>query len=89
MPPPSAAPGARILVVDDELSIRQLLSESFGDDGYEVRTASNGSDALHLIAGWRPDLIVLDLMMPTMNGDTARAIDLASTSTHWRSLPLP
>ena len=58
----------RILVVDDDPDIRHLLSASLGDEGLNVREAGNGAEGLSLAQSWRPDLILLDLMMPTMNG---------------------
>jgi two-component system, chemotaxis family, chemotaxis protein CheY len=60
----------RVLVVDDDASIRELLSTALADDGYEVVPASNGQDALSVCERWRPDVIVLDLMMPVMDGWT-------------------
>ncbi len=60
----------RVLVVDDDASIRELLSTALEDDGYEVMPAMNGQDALNVCARWRPDVIVLDLMMPVMDGWT-------------------
>ena len=62
--------GKRVLVVDDDASIRELLVTALGDDGYEVVPATNGEDALAVCARWRPDVIVLDLMMPVMDGWT-------------------
>ena len=58
----------RVLVVDDDASIRELLSSALEDDGYEVVPAVNGADALSVCERWRPDVIVLDLMMPVMDG---------------------
>jgi two-component system, chemotaxis family, chemotaxis protein CheY len=60
----------RVLVVDDDASIRELLSTALEDDGYEVVPATNGQDALSVCERWRPDVIVLDLMMPIMDGWT-------------------
>ena len=60
----------RVLVVDDDASIRELLSTALEDDGYEVVPARNGEDALNVCERWRPDVIVLDLMMPVMDGWT-------------------
>ena len=60
----------RVLVVDDDASIRELLSTALEDDGYEVVPAINGADALSVCERWRPDVIVLDLMMPVMDGWT-------------------
>jgi CheY-like chemotaxis protein len=56
--------------VDDDASIRELLSTALEDDGYEVMPAMNGQEALNVCARWRPDVIVLDLMMPIMDGWT-------------------
>ena len=59
----------RILLVDDELSIRQLLSIVLEVDGYDVRSVGNGREGLEFLdTGELPDLILLDLMMPVMNG---------------------
>ncbi|HEV8229115.1 MAG TPA: response regulator [Candidatus Limnocylindria bacterium] len=62
--------GKRVLVVDDDPSIRDILSAALEDDGYEVVPASNGADALDVVDRWKPDVIVLDLMMPVMDGWT-------------------
>ena len=64
----TSTPPARILVVDDDPSIRHMLSTALGDEGHEVREAGNGVDGLSIARSWRPDIIILDLMMPTMNG---------------------
>jgi two-component system, chemotaxis family, chemotaxis protein CheY len=58
----------QILVVDDDDAIRGLVSEVLRDDGYDVREATNGVEALDQLCQERPDLIVLDLMMPVMDG---------------------
>ena len=63
----------RVLVVDDDRAIRGFVAEVLMDEGYEVRTAENGNEALALSREWQPDLIVLDLMMPVMDGWTFRA----------------
>src|SRR5919204_2860656 len=60
----------QILVVEDDASIRGFVSEVLRDDGYEVSEASNGLEALEALSDGRPDLIVLDLMMPVMDGWT-------------------
>ncbi|GGL42015.1 response regulator transcription factor [Sporolactobacillus putidus] len=58
----------KILVVDDEPSIVTLLSFNLKKSGYEVITAGNGSEALSMVREQHPDLIVLDLMLPEMDG---------------------
>src|SRR2546423_7511398 len=60
----------QILVVEDDEAIRGLLTEVLRDDGYDVREAANGAEALEYVREQRPDLIVLDLMMPVMDGWT-------------------
>ncbi len=58
----------RILLVDDDPNLRVVLAEQLRDDGYDVATARDGQEALRrLDAGW-PDLILLDLMMPRIDG---------------------
>jgi len=61
-------PGAAILVVDDEREILRALQRSLTAHGYRVVTATNGEDALDAIAQQRPDLMVLDLLLPGMSG---------------------
>jgi DNA-binding response OmpR family regulator len=58
----------RILVVDDEQTIRELLAELLSIEGYEVRFASNGREAIGLAALETPHLVILDANMPEMNG---------------------
>ena len=57
-----------VLVVDDDPDIRGFISLALGMDGYEVREARNGRDALDKASGQQPDLILLDLQMPVMDG---------------------
>lgn len=66
----------RVLIVDDDLAILDSLSMLL-DDAYEVTTARNGDEALRAFAaGVKPDAVVLDLMMPIMDGETTvKALD--------------
>lgn len=59
---------ARILAVDDEQSIRKLVSVTLEGRGYEVDTAADGQEALEKATATKPDLVVLDIMMPKMDG---------------------
>ncbi|MEU6743240.1 response regulator transcription factor [Streptosporangium sandarakinum] len=59
---------ARLLVVDDEPNIRELLSASLRRSGFEVITAADGREAVHFAERIRPDLVVLDVMLPDMDG---------------------
>ena len=62
----------RVLVVDDDPAIREFVGQALEEEGYEVRLAINGQDALATLLEWQANLIVLDLMMPTMDGWTFR-----------------
>ena len=57
-----------ILVVDDEPQITRVLKTTLSSQGYGIRTASDGEEALHVMSEWPPDLIVTDLRMPNMDG---------------------
>ena len=61
---------ANILVVDDEMGIRELLSEILGDEGHVVATAENAQQARECRAGGAPDLVLLDIWMPDTDGVT-------------------
>jgi two-component system OmpR family response regulator len=62
-------PGAaRLLVVEDEQTILELLSGSLRFAGFDVVTAASGAEALHAVAASRPDLVLLDVMMPDGDG---------------------
>jgi CheY-like chemotaxis protein len=63
-----AEPRSRVLVVEDEADLRRLFSVVLSEGGFEVKEAANGAEALVLAQRWRPDVILLDLMMPVMNG---------------------
>jgi CheY-like chemotaxis protein len=58
----------KILVVDDEENIRLLYEEELKEEGYEVITASNGREGLESVKAYNPDLVVLDIRMPEMDG---------------------
>src|SRR6478609_7549023 len=63
-----AVPEAKLLVVDDEPNIVELLSASLRFAGFDVATAMTGTEALTVARTFRPDLLVLDVMMPEMDG---------------------
>ena len=60
--------GARVLVVDDEPSIVDAISMTLRHQGYSVEAAETGKDALAVVTRWRPDVIVLDVMLPDVDG---------------------
>ena len=59
---------ARILVVDDDSSLRILYSKELADEGYDVESVSSGREAMDSIAGRRPDIVILDIKMEGMDG---------------------
>jgi two-component system alkaline phosphatase synthesis response regulator PhoP len=65
----------KILVVDDDQDIQEMLSYNLRKEGYEVKTADNGKMALQVAESFRPELIILDVMMPEMDGiETCREL---------------
>jgi len=70
-----------ILVVDDEKRLVSLVEQYLTQEGYNVRTASNGKDALEVARQSAPDLIVLDLMMPEMDGYEFMRVHRAENDT--------
>ena len=58
----------RILIVEDELDIREAMAEALTQEGFSVSTAGNGSEGLKKSIEEKPDLILLDIIMPMMNG---------------------
>jgi two-component system OmpR family response regulator len=63
------APPARVLVVDDEPNIAELLSAALTFEGYQVGVAGTGTEALELVRTFRPNLVMLDVMLPDFDGN--------------------
>ena len=59
----------RVLVVEDDRQLREVIAEALDEDGYAVEAADNGQTALELAQRRPPELVILDLMMPRMNGE--------------------
>ncbi|MEM7828392.1 MAG: response regulator [Candidatus Aenigmatarchaeota archaeon] len=74
----------KILVVDDEEYIRVLYKEELEDEGYNVCVACDGEEALRKIEEERPDLVILDIKMPGINGIEV----LRKLRQRWRDLPV-
>jgi two-component system OmpR family response regulator len=65
----------RALVVEDDPGMRRLIVEIMELDGWDVREASDGAEAVSIAEGWRPDAVVVDVVLPTMDGlDAVREI---------------
>lgn len=81
-----AAGNRRVLVVEDDPDTLRLLSETLSDHQISVRTATNGRDALARLATWTPSAILLDLMMPVMDG--FRLLEHLRMDAVWRQVPV-
>jgi PleD family two-component response regulator len=68
--PDAAAPQPSVLIVDDERNLRRLLTHAMTNEGYRVETASNGNACLGFCQQQLPDLILMDALMPEMDGFT-------------------
>lgn len=73
----------RVLVVDDERAIRRFLRTSLAAHGYAVYEASTGQEALSAVVGDRPDLIILDLGLPDLNG-----LEVTRQLREWTRIPI-
>ena len=60
--------GTRVLVVDDDASILDNVTSILSTEGYQVKSAAGGEEALALVSAWRPTLVLLDMRMPLMDG---------------------
>ena len=66
---------ARILIVDDEKPLSTLLTQTFEQEGHQVASAQDGIDCMNKMANFQPDVVIMDIMMPKLNGiDTTRLI---------------
>ncbi|HEX5001004.1 MAG TPA: response regulator [Bacteroidia bacterium] len=74
----TATPPVRLLIVDDEPDIGELLSYNFRKRGFDVRTATDGRTGMDAARAFHPDIIILDIMMPHVNG-IAMCKELKST----------
>lgn len=77
---------AKILVVDDEKDVVELLSFLLKKDGYQVVSAHNGIEALEKVDSEKPDLVLLDVMMPEMDGYTVQTKLMENPAT--RDIPV-
>ena len=77
---------ATVLVVDDDIDIRCTVAEILREEGFRVREARNGVEALEKVAVERPDLVLLDLLMPGMSG--WQVLQTLRSTKRYRTLPV-
>jgi two-component system KDP operon response regulator KdpE len=80
---PSGGNGPRVLVVDDERPIRRFLHASLGTHGYVVSEAANGQEALAAVSADRPDIVILDLGLPDIDGT-----EVTRRLREWTQVPI-
>jgi DNA-binding response OmpR family regulator len=71
---------AKIAIIEDDIAIAQMYRIKFESEGFQVQTAENGKLGLELLESMKPDIVLLDLMMPEMNGDQ---VLVAIRKTEW------
>jgi CheY-like chemotaxis protein len=86
--PPPKRTSALVLIVDDESDLRQLVAELLASDGYDVVLAQHGREALERLCDHCPDLVVLDLNMPVMDGWQFRAAQRRLVEPHLVNIPV-
>src|SRR5690606_41510920 len=80
---------ARILVIEDERALRDVVAYNLRRAGYEVLEASTAAEGLALVRGTRPDLVLLDLMLPDLSGtEVCKAVRADSSLAHVRIIML-
>ncbi len=58
----------KILIAEDNTSLQNVLADTFRDEGFEVKVANDGQEALDIAKTWAPDVLLLDILMPNMDG---------------------
>jgi CheY-like chemotaxis protein len=75
-----------VLVVEDDPDVRQAMADLLEDEGYDCIVAQHGLDALETLGSWTPSLLLVDLLMPVMNG--VELIARVRRDARWSNLPI-
>lgn len=76
----------KILIIEDDPTISQMYRMKFETDGFDVRMASNGKIGVDLVKSFKPDIVLLDIKMPEMNG--AEALDKIRKTDEGKTVPV-
>ena len=82
----NAKPGPIILLIDDEKDILLTIGDFLNINGYTILTATNGEEALRQLEGNKPDLLILDINMPKMNG--LAFLTAVQANPEWADIPV-
>lgn len=77
---------AKILIVEDDKFISKMYFKKFEVDGFEVELAGNGAEGLEKMVSFKPDLVLMDIMMPKMNG--IDALEKAKAEDNLKNIPI-
>lgn len=76
----------KLLIVEDEVALAKVLEEKFKKEKYDVRVAEDGVEALGMVAKFKPDMILLDLLLPKKGG--LDVLEELKNSERWRNIPV-
>lgn len=78
--------GAKILIIEDDNDNRELLARMLTPSGFELRKAESGNEGLQILGSWKPDLVLMDIQMPGLTGDSV--ISEIRHSPEWKQIPV-
>jgi CheY-like chemotaxis protein len=76
----------KVLVVEDEQLVSRMFEKTLAGEGFEVKVAGNGEDGIKIMKSWKPDVVLMDVMMPKMNG--IQALDLIKNDAEINKIPV-
>jgi CheY-like chemotaxis protein len=76
----------KVLIVEDDVFLRKMYTKKFQVNGFEIETASNGQEGLQKMSSFSPDIVLMDVMMPKLNG--IEAIEKAKADENLKHIPI-